>query len=170
MKKIFFTLSFLLLTATAYCAPRSLQQMKAAAAGVLKTDGSASTRSGAGQIKLLKNGKQFTILGYDTGGFAVIANDDMFDAVLGYSDTRFNQDNIPPAMQWWMDAIDKSLQAKLATGEVQADVETLESSDYPARVDELLTCRWDWRLYEGALCYGLRGYSHGANHVFPQVA
>ena len=142
MKKIFFTLSFLLLTATAYCAPRSLQQMKAAAAGVLKTDGGVSTRSGAGQIKLLKNGKQFTILGYDTGGFAVIANDDMFDAVLGYSDTRFNQDNIPPAMQWWMDAIDKSLQAKLATGEVQADVETLESSDYPARVDKLLTCRW----------------------------
>ena len=69
--------------------------MKAAAEGALKAEPAAATRGGAAQLEVMKQGRQYTVLGYAQGGFAVIANDDRFDAVLGYSDTKFRLTTFP---------------------------------------------------------------------------
>lgn len=142
MKKIFFTLSLVLLSSMAYCAPRSLEQMKAAAAEALRSKAGVATRGGAATPEVLKQGQQYTVLGYGTGGFAVIANDDSFDAVLGYSDGDFTSGNIPPAMLWWMEAVDESLQQKLESGDTQTRATDPASGGYPARVESLVTARW----------------------------
>lgn len=142
MKNIFFTLAFVLLSSTAYCAPRSLEQMKAAAAETLRSKAGAATRGTAAAPEVLKQGMQYTVLGYSTGGFAVIANDDMFDAVLGYSDGSFVSGNIPPAMLWWMEAVDESLRLKLESNDTNTRASDPVSGGYPARVESLVTAHW----------------------------
>ena len=54
-----------------------------------------------GTIKMLKEMPSVSILGYDQGGFAIIANDDNYDAVLGYSNTNYS-DQLPDGLQWWL--------------------------------------------------------------------
>ena len=142
MKKFILLLSFLLASVIAFAAPRSLSQMKEAAKGALKTVPS-STRGGSAQLEVMKQGEQFTVLGYATGGFAVIAHDDRFDAVLGYSDTKFSIDNMPPAMQWWMDAADEAMRQRLDAGET--DITSINPAElgYAPMVDELMLTKWD---------------------------
>ena len=143
MKKLLLSLSFLLASAIAFAAPRSLSQMKEAAKSVLNTQ-SAATRGGQAQPEVLKEGRQLTVLGYAAGGFAVIANDDAFAAVLGYSDTRFSPDNMPPALQWWMDAADAAMQQRLDAGETATTTTTTPAElGYTPQVDELMQTRWD---------------------------
>ena len=143
MKKLLFSLSFLLASVMATAAPRSLAQMKAAAEGALKVQPAATTRGGSAQLEVMKQGAQYTVLGYATGGFAVIANDDRFDAVLGYSDTEFSTGDIPPAMLWWMDAADAAMAQKLASGEAAVSGEAVRNSSYPEAVDYLMASEWD---------------------------
>ncbi len=144
MKKVLsiFSLLFLFLSAV-FAAPRSLSQMKAAAEGALKAESAAATRGGAAQLEVMKQGRQYTVLGYAQGGFAVIANDDRFDAVLGYSDTKFSTDNIPPAMQWWMDAADEAMTLRLADGTEAVSGAAVRSSSYPEAVGQLMVSEWD---------------------------
>lgn len=142
MKKFLFSLSLLFASSLVVAAPRSLSQMKAAAKSVLKSTPTA-TRGVSPHLKVMHQGMQYTVIGYATGGFAVIANDDTFDAVLGYSDTEFSSDNIPPAMQWWMDAADASMSRRLSDG-ITATVAVIPAENgYPAVMEELLQSRWD---------------------------
>ena len=142
MKKLLLSLSFLFASAIIFAAPRSLSQMKEAAKSVLKA-APAATRGGQAQLEVLKEGRQLTVLGYAAGGFAVIANDDAFDAVLGYSDTRFSSDNMPPAMLWWMDAADEALRLRLESGATVRESVTPGSMGYPEAVGQLLHTEWD---------------------------
>ena len=145
MKKLLLSLSFLLASAIAFAAPRSLAQMKAAAKSVLKA-APAATRGGSAQPEVLKEGRQLTVLGYAAGGFAVIANDDAFDAVLGYSDTRFSPDNMPPAMLWWMKATDEAMQQRLSTGKTTMTATTPADLGYPTEMggnDGMMLAKWD---------------------------
>ena len=67
--------------------------------------------------EILRRESQFCVIGYEHGGFAFIANDDRFSAVLGYSDCKYDENNLPPAMLWWMEAINASLDKALESGE-----------------------------------------------------
>ena len=142
MKKHLLLLSFLLGSLVAQAAPRSLSEIIEAAKGVVKAV-PAATRGGSAQMEVLQQGRQFTVVGYAKGGFAVIANDDRFNAVLGYSDTEFSPDDMSPGMRWWMNAADEAMQHSLATGAEIASGAELRSAEYPEAVAELLSTRWD---------------------------
>lgn len=142
MKKLLFSLSLLFVSVVSTATPRSLSQMMTAAEGVLKS-GPAATRSGSLGLEVMRQGVQYTVLGYKTGGFAVIANDDMFNAVLGYSDTEFTPDNMPPALLWWMDAADAAMSHRLANGQTSTATVIPSDNGYPAAVEELMLSRWD---------------------------
>lgn len=45
-------------------------------------------------------------------GFVVVSRDDSMRPVLGYSSARFQSDNIPCGMKWWLDAVAASAQAQ----------------------------------------------------------
>lgn len=142
MKKLLLSLSFLFASAVIFAAPRSLSQMKEAAKSVLKA-APAATRSGQAQLEVLKQGVQYTVIGYTSGGFAVITNDDRFNAVIGYSDRQFSTDTLPPAMLWWMDAADEALRLRLESGATVRESVTPGSMGYPEAVGQLMATTWD---------------------------
>lgn len=141
MKKIIFSMTALLvLPLTVLAGPRSLNEIKAAARKAIPTSQTSARSTSGGELKVLKVMNQLTVLGYDNGGFAVIANDDSFAPVLGYSDKKAG-DNLPPAMQWWLEAANASLEAQLDKG-----VQTRAASDIPEGYEKsvapLLTTTW----------------------------
>ena len=142
MKKLLLSLSFLFASAIIFAAPRSLSQMKEAAKSVLKA-APAATRGGQAQLEVLKQGVQYTVIGYTSGGFAVITNDDRFNAVIGYSDRQFSTETLPPAMLWWMDAADEALRLRLESGATVRESVTPGSMGYPEAVGQLMATTWD---------------------------
>lgn len=142
MKKLLLLLSLQLASVMVFAAPRNLSQMKAAAKSVLKSP-SATTRNSEAQLDVMQQGRQYTVIGYSSGGFAVIANDDAFEAVIGYSDTKFLTDNIPPAMQWWINATDAALQQRLSNGQTMSTNVLPADCGYPASVPQLMLSEWD---------------------------
>lgn len=184
MRKLFLALSFILLSTTSYCAPRSLEQIKAAAAKVLKLKiqpNRVNALNGKTNVlNVLKEGNEYTVVGYADGGFAVIANDDMFNAVIGYSDGQFSQTDMPPAMVWWMSAMDESLRKQKEIGITSPRAVSPADAGYPASVDELVTSSWGQDtpfndqclsdIYlcrkDTALCHRMCGDSHVSDYVF----
>lgn len=143
MKKILFSLSLFLLSSMVQAGPRSLEEMKSVAASVLKTKISTTRINSEVTPEVFKEGVQFTVLGYKTGGYVVVANDDEFSPVLGYSDANFSIDNMPPAMQWWLNAIDEALTNNLKSDKISLSGADVKKSSYPESVDMLLTTEWD---------------------------
>lgn len=133
----------LLVPAAAMCAPRSMAQMKNAAISAIFRSMKAAdaARSGAAEPEVLRKGEQLTVIGYKAGGYAVIANDDRFDAVLGYSDTAL-PDSLPDNLRWWLETIDKAMKEKLAKGQ-KKEMRALPSDSRKESVSELLTTRWN---------------------------
>lgn len=143
MKQLFFTVSFLLFSSLTFAGPRSLGQMVKAAEKVLNVPETAVTRASGAGVQVLKSGGQYTVLGNHESGFAIIANDDRFNAVLGYSHSKFDDANMPPALKAWMAAVDEVLTENLDNGVTPVPAVELRSSDYPASVDPLLSTSWD---------------------------
>ncbi len=107
MKKIFFvTLALLTWGLTSQANPRSKQEMKRAAAEVLARPAADGTRNAA-PLALLKEGNGYAVYGYQNGGFAVVAADDNFPAVLGFSESAFNPNTDNPNFKWWLQAMEK---------------------------------------------------------------
>ena len=92
--------------------------------------------------EILRRESQFCVIGYENGGFAFIANDDRFSAVLGYSDCKYDENNLPPAMLWWMEAINASLDKALESGE-QPEMVPPTDFGYPEAVESLVKTKWN---------------------------
>lgn len=141
MKKNLLALALLVgITATADARERSVAEMQKAAISVLgHRAGVKGAPANAQSLKVLKKAQQLTVLGTQDGGFAVIANDDAFSPVLGYSDSKFS-DNHAPGFLWWMDTMNKALAQSLADGNVDNTVH--RAAEYKDAVPQLLTTTW----------------------------
>lgn len=91
----------LAVTCTMTAKPRTAAQLRQEAAKVLSTTTMAKGLHGnvAAEPEVLNQKSQLTVLGYKDGGYAVIANDDEFAPVLGYSDAKL-ADEHAPAFLW----------------------------------------------------------------------
>lgn len=85
---------------------RTPQEMKRVATSVLSLQ---TTRGVEAEITCIDNTDTYSIYGNENG-FVVISRDDKSDAVLGYSMTPFDINNIPCGLSWWLNAIDVKLQ------------------------------------------------------------
>lgn len=109
MKKHFLLLVISVLVCTAANAvERSWQQKRQIALSILGAQTQTRSQQG-GELKLLKEAKGLSVLGYERGGFAVISNDDRHEAVLGWSTGKFNADNMPDGLRWWLGAAEAAL-------------------------------------------------------------
>lgn len=97
--------------AAADAAERTWQQKRQIAFSVLGKQAQTRAAQG-GELKLLKEAKSLSVLGYDGGGFAVISNDDRHEAVLGWSANKFDTDDMPDGLRWWLNAADEALSVK----------------------------------------------------------
>ena len=143
MRKFLSLFVLSLMTASVFGGPRSVEDMMEAARKVIGHRPSSHAVKENRSLEVLKKGQMLNVIGYRDGGFAVIASDDKFAPVLGYSDTQFTADGMPPAMQWWMDMAEHALQTALDNGYEVTPTAELRDGKYPESVDELLTTRWD---------------------------
>ena len=99
-----------LLTVAAWGTPRSEQQIRSAAVRALANvdAGAAGSAKRVGrQVRTLQESVGLVVMGYADGGFAVIAKDDVFPAVLGYSSTVFDPDTRNSNFKWWLQAMEE---------------------------------------------------------------
>lgn len=142
MKRNYITLSLLLGVALSMTArERTVAEMKQAALSVIGKSvvGKKSAPLNAEALQVLDQKSQLTVLGTQGGGFAVIANDDNFSPVLGYSENSGNGE-VAPGFLWWMNEMNASLEQALANGETNEPVK-LDAS-YKKEVPQLLTTIW----------------------------
>ena len=143
MRKFLSLFVLSLVTVSVFGGPRSVEDMMEAARKVIGHRPSSHAVKENRSLEVLKKGQMLNVIGYRDGGFAVIASDDKFAPVLGYSDTQFTADGMPPAMQWWMEMAEHALQTALDNGYEMTPTAELRDGKYPEYVDELLTTRWD---------------------------
>lgn len=127
--------------------PRTTAQLLGAAQKALS--GTSLTKSLSVQdLKVLQTESQLTVIGYENGNCAVIANDDQFDAVLGYTDKPFTGDPAPGFL-WWLEAMNASLESQLADGVV---VKASVGNRKNERVDPYVTTTWNQGTPYNILC------------------
>lgn len=119
MKKILSSSLLLVLALSATAAPRTMKQKKSAALSALCRIGNNGARPMRAplnaELKTLDASDAYTILGYEDGGFAIIANDDRNEAIVGYSDAAYQSANLPDGMKWYLAALNEALDNTDAT-------------------------------------------------------
>lgn len=97
---------------------RTKSQILSAAAEVLQTKALKTTAAGQKlELQILDNSfAQLSIVGYPTGSYVVVANDDAMPAVIGYSDSKFDTENMAPAFKWYLELANKNIEECLANG------------------------------------------------------
>ena len=115
--KAFLLITLLYVPKASSAADRTTAQKRKAAVEVLCHNNSPKFRRLMGkaeEVKELDANAFMTVMGIEGGGFALIANDDAFEAVIGYSDSPYSktkaEDN--KNYQWWVKAIGCVLTSK----------------------------------------------------------
>lgn len=139
---------FILSTTCIHAAERSLEQKKNAAINAIsKLQG--VTRSITAEIKELKKLDGLSVIGYEDGGFAVIANDDRNEAVIGYSKSIYS-DRMPDGFEWWINNANKMLNSSSAYTRSASS----PAVDYGAKayVEPLVETKWGQSSPYNNLC------------------
>lgn len=151
MKRLALLLLPLLGATAASADERSLQEKRAAAAAVLCPKAGA-TRSAHLRIEPLRTLRAVTVMGdARAGGFAVVANDDAYPAVVGYSTgAPFDADALPCGLAWWLEAMDEALASRAVTA---SDMSRIAAErGLPASVPALVSATWGQYAPFNQLC------------------
>lgn len=74
-------------------------------------------------------------------GFIIISADDSSAPILGYSLTnRFETDNIPPQLRWWLDEYSLQIQKN---ADCKVSYFKVETRDTQEKIEPLITSKWD---------------------------
>ena len=153
------TLVFLSLVAVALeASTRSEREQMRIAEQVLT--GAVGTRSYGHQLQIIESRDMFTVIGNAEKGFAVIANDDSFPAVIGFSTKPFAI--LPPAVKWYLTAVELSLKGLADEGSSYVPIPP--STEFPATIGPLLATTWDQGSPFNRFCPGGNG---GVNRLYP---
>lgn len=140
---------WLMATMAAMASPRSIQQMQREAKRVLAA---VAQHADATPLRQLDKRKGFTVIGYDEGGFAVVADDDCHKAVLAYSPSAYDKNTSNSGFIWWMQAMETALAHGAFNGR-QANVASQRKKGAEV-VTPLLTTTWDQGYPFNMLCPG----------------
>ena len=123
----------------AWAKPRTVEEMKTAAAKVLAVEGRLGSKRLVGELHMLEMREGVAVMGYDNGGFAIVTTDDAFPEVMGWSETAYDSDTPNTHFKWWLDAVDR-----MAADPANASLSqvTPESLGYPGMVLPLLKTHW----------------------------
>ena len=124
-------------------APRTLAQMKNAAAKAINVErkGKKMAPRKASAMKTLKATKEYQIIGFEQGGFAVIAADDLVPEVLGVSMSKYS-DGQNENFKWWLEAVQGAVEYAVQNG-VKLNTIKPDPNKYPTEVGPLMTTKWD---------------------------
>ena len=135
--------AFLMMALMANAAPRTLAQMKEAAAKAINVERSGKKMAPrkAATLKVLKATDQYQIIGNEQGGFAVIAADDLVPEVLGVSTSKYSEGQ-NENFKWWLEAVQGAVQYAVQNG-VKLNTIAPDPNKYPTQVGPLMTTKWD---------------------------
>ncbi len=138
--RYFVTLIFtIVFSAYTEAAPRTLWQKQQAAMAALSQSGDVKQRRVGNLPKLLKQTAGLSILGYEDGGFAIVANDDMYPEIMGFSSKKYNPNTQNPNFKWWLE-ITEAFVTQSRTEPFQTT--RPDTDKYPASVSPLMTSEW----------------------------
>ena len=141
-KKLLLLISLFVISSGLQAAHRSLLQKKEAALQVLtEADSHASTRAAdlSDHLKVIAENAMLTVLGSQTG-FAIIANDDVFPAVIGYSGDRYDAET-NTSLRWFVNAASSSMSNYLSEGKKYAPV--IPAGAFQTAVSPILKTEWN---------------------------
>ena len=108
MNKYLLFIALLFITHSTYGHERSEQEMYAIACN--KLYGNQSRRAAQDySIHKLFSSSQFHIYGDENNGFVIIAIDDFFKPILGYSQSRYRGEDMPEAFKYWLKNTEESM-------------------------------------------------------------
>lgn len=136
------TLLLTALVAVALCVwskPRSVDEMKAAAAKVLVVEGRNGVKRLEADLRLLEMREGVAVIGFAHGGFAIVATDDVFPDVMGWSESTYDAETPNDNFKWWLDAVDRVTADPVNAPLAQV---TPESLGFPEKVSPLMKTKW----------------------------
>lgn len=144
MKKTLLIIALSVVVLALNAKPRTAQEMRNAAIKALTKSNRGNAAPHQGELKELRKMGGLTIFGYETKGFAVIANDDLLPEVLGVSDSQYSNGTNENFM-WWLRAINEVCETTMAKGAVNAgsNVPTPEALGFEPFVDPIVSAEWD---------------------------
>ncbi len=162
MRKLVLFIS-LLAALPCFSRERTLGEIREAAAVVLKTNTNRAQSSNSSlQVVLKKN--MLTVLS-NSKQFAVIANDDAFPAVVGYSDVEFSEYN--SNLVWFINAADESMRLAKSMPSMHRAQVLPDLTRFKSNIDPLLKTTWNQYAPYNNLC---PTHSNGENYPTGCVA
>ena len=141
---VFLSLLIILISTKSWGTQRSLDEMKSLAVQVLNKE-CAKTRSklhfNSKEIKELRRMDKLSIIGYESGGFAIISSDDEFEGVLGYSLTQL-KDTLPCNFEWFLESTNKSMSSPQKSIYSNAFPSIKRTRNLQSSVTPLITSKW----------------------------
>lgn len=131
--------------------PRSKQAITKAAMEILNSGSMFKNRAPRhDSLVILKANEAVTIMGYRSGGFAVIGNDDRVPAILAYSDKDFNCFKDTTLIGW----VEKSAAELTSKGPVKKIYfkDGPSWNHYPESITPFVSSRWGQRYPYNAMC------------------
>ena len=143
MKKISLFLILLAVTLSVSAKDRTLEQLMQAARQTLQNHAESGQQRRAianTSLDVIQRCTQLTVIGGKVG-FAVIANDDEFEAVLGYSTNEYDAENVAPGYLWWLETINMQLEYNKERG-LKMETVRPEGPLFPSSVEFLMETQW----------------------------
>ncbi|MBO4849932.1 MAG: C10 family peptidase [Prevotella sp.] len=149
LKEVLILTVFASLALTVTARPRSTEEMKAAAQKALAPDFLHRGVKDNREIRMMEMRQGVTVMGYDGGGFVIVANDDVFPEVMGVSQTAFNSETANPAFLWWLEVMDR-----ITAEPTNAPLANIvpDSLGFPAQVSPMLKTTWGQGAPYNNLC------------------
>ena len=130
-----------MLTSAIMAAPRTQAQMQAAARQAIGQQMSLRHMApNTRPLRVLRSTPQMDIIGYDNGGFAVVAANDLLPAVMGVSLSTYSHGR-NPNFEWWMEATAEAID-NIVAQQAPMQVTKPDPMKYPENVDPLVTTKW----------------------------
>ena len=154
MKRIIFLIIVFALSAISLQAKeRTEKEMQSIASKRLGLSMSTmATKAVNTAVKKVSESKQLAVYNSKGRGFVVIAKDDDFAPVLGYSDTDYDTDVMPCGLKWWMSQVEKSLEVR------KAHAQTYQPAVYASSTaTNFITTSWNQQAPYNTLCPEIDG-------------
>ena len=122
--------------------PRDKQQMvNAATKAINQTRGSQHQAPRNESIEVLKEMPELSVIGYRSGGFAIVSADDLVPEILGVSQTVYTGEE-NENFAWWLHAMRDAVQYATTNNIHRAPIAP-DTSRFPSEVEPMITTLWD---------------------------
>lgn len=151
MRKTYLILLLLGTVMVAMARERLYQEKMKAAEAVIKTFHNTRSQTVAdNKLNIVRSDKMLTIIG-NGNGFAIIANDDRFNAIIGYSDKPFTLDG-NNSLSWFIDAVGWSMEARMVENNMYSSRILPDASKYKTSIEPLVSTTWNQDKPYNILC------------------